>query len=960
MRNALLIFVIVFTSGQVSGQYYNSGQEPFKLKWQQIQSDNYHIVFHEGTDSLAFIFNKYLDYSLQKVSATLNHTPRKFPVVIHGNSVMSNGFVSWAPKRMEIITTSSLDASSELWLNHLALHETRHIVQLDKMYGSTWRFGNITLGQQAIGFKLLLTPLWFLEGDAVFVETAYSKAGRGRQASFYRHYLAHFAENNGSKFSYDKWLLGSYKDFIPNHYSLGYQLVGYTNYRYGSEVWSDALTSVSKKLFFTFPFHRSFKKSTNQTIKRAFDGVVSYHDSLWERFKPIDESTNFKWLLNKDSKNTNYVEYTYPHLLNDSTLISLVKSMSHRPKLVAIDLNSGSQKELHTPGITTSRVSYSNNTALWSQYSAHPRWDYVNYSEIWMYDIVRQKASRITHKTRFFNPVAFTNGTIAAIEKWVDGESYIAILDVKGNVVHRIRLQPTLELKEICKGDDSEIFARCASPNGMVVIRYNDIESYPDTLIGPIHNDISNLAYNNGTLYFTKTHNYRENIFAINILSNSKYKIAESTFGLSDISYNNMLVASKFTANGSYPVAVKPDSTQIYHWGDEEEPFFPTAEMSAERHIEVGSINHRLESYKYVRAKNLFNFHSWAPIYFNPMDLTDGNATFYPGITLISQNLTSSLTSSLGYSYNKTHGAHAHIEYTGWYPKFMASFNYGNEFAMVQHGPLAPNFLAYSGNPSMTARIRVRLPHTFTSGRIVTSANLGVSFIYTNNWTWDYRNEVYQKWSNAAEPYLSFYSITRMAHRDIRPRYGVQFYAATLNSPTSRVMGSASYVKAWLYLPGITTNHSLLLTGQGEKQDPKQYLRSLRYTPARGYERSLSESVITASIDYTFPAAYPDIAIGPVLYLKRLVGNIFFDNAIENRYMQTDQGLTPQKEKIHSLGIDLTADFHIFRTTYPLNMGYRGGYRVNEGDFFHGIIFSMSLESLMGYLPNLHNATINF
>jgi hypothetical protein len=864
---------------------------------------------------------------------------------------------------MEVISTPSLDASPDPWLLHLALHETRHVVQLDKIFGNKYRVGNLLFGEQAIGFKLLLTPLWFLEGDAVFAETAYSKAGRGRQSAFYIHYLAHMAQNGGSKYSYDKWLLGSYKDYIPNHYSFGYQMVGYTNMKYGTNVWSNALTDVSRKLFFTFPFYRSVKRSTKQSTKQLFAEIILYHDSLWQTIKVNDEINIHKQLLYKSYKHNNFIEYTHPYLINDSTLISLKKSLSQRPQFIIARLNDKSEKRIHTPGILTGPVNYSTNQILWSQYSAHPRWEYVDYSEIWQYDLTLQKAQRITTKTRCFNPIEYANGSIAVIENSARGDYFIAVIDQQGKKLHSLKMPNTLELKEICRGDNTEIFARCASPNGMVILKYPDMYSQPDTTLGPIHNDISNLTYNQDYLYFTKTHNYRENIYAINTLSNKVYSISNSTFGLSNLSYNKQLVASEFSTSGAYPVVVSIDSTFIGTLEKEELPLFFSKNTYLDYNLPHNAPdhnNHNSEYGKYVKAKNIFNIHSWAPIYYNPMDLINGSTTIYPGVSFISQNLTSTVVSSIGYSYNKTHGGHAHVEYMRWYPKIMAGIDYGNEYSVIQHGPLAPNFLSYSDQPRAKAQLRVRIPYTFSSGNIVSSANLGISLVYSNDWMWSYADELYQKWYGSLEPYISFYALTRKAHRDIRSKYGVQLFAATLSSPTSKVLGNSSFIKGWLFLPGLSANHSLLLTGQSETQTPQQYVRTLRYTPARGYDRSLSKSVVTASIDYTFPAAYLDIAIGPVLYIKRLVGNFFYDNAVENRYIQSDNGLMPQRERIQTVGLDITTDFHLFRTSYPLNVGYRGGFRLNEGTFFHSIIFSASLESLTGYLPSLHNAVFNF
>ncbi len=363
---------------------------------------------------------------------------------------------------------------------------------------------------------------------------------------------------------------------------------------------------------------------------------------------------------------------------------------------------------------------------------------------------------------------------------------------------------------------------------------------------------------------------------------------------------------------------------------------------------------------KYSKTKGLLNIHSWAPVYLNPFDLTNGSITIYPGFTIMSQNLTSTLTASAGYSYNKTHGAHANIEWSGIYPKIMAGFTYGNEYALVQHGPLAPNFIRYSNRPNVQAILRVRIPYVFSSGNIASGGNLGVNFTYNNSWMWNYANETYQQWATAAEPYLSVYAITRKAHRDIRPKYGVQAYASYRNSPYSKLLGSKLLAKIWAYLPGFAANHSLLLSAQAEMQNPKQYVGALSYTPTRGFDKSFAQKIKSVSLDYTFPLSYPDLAFGPIIYIKRLLTNIFTDYANIHSYYQAEEGLIIKPVNQHSIGFDLTADFHVLRTTYPLRAGYRGGYRVNEKDYFHGFIFSISLDNLTGYKPNTDVGKINF
>ena len=48
-------------------------------------------------------------------------------------SVRSNGFVTWTPKRMELIVTPPQDSYAQDWIGQLSLHEYRHVVQISQL-----------------------------------------------------------------------------------------------------------------------------------------------------------------------------------------------------------------------------------------------------------------------------------------------------------------------------------------------------------------------------------------------------------------------------------------------------------------------------------------------------------------------------------------------------------------------------------------------------------------------------------------------------------------------------------------------------------------------------------------------------------------------------------------------------------------------------------------------------------
>ncbi len=145
--------------------------------------------------------------------------------------------MDWWPGRQNELSFIQLHISQfirKIGWNNSRLHEFRHVVQIDKINENLPELIKLILGQQgtALVFGVHL-PWWFIEGDAVVTETALSKFGRGRFPSFLMEHQAQVVEKG--VFSYDKAYFGSYRDFVPNHYKLGYYLVGGSRAIFGSE-----------------------------------------------------------------------------------------------------------------------------------------------------------------------------------------------------------------------------------------------------------------------------------------------------------------------------------------------------------------------------------------------------------------------------------------------------------------------------------------------------------------------------------------------------------------------------------------------------------------------------------------------------------------------------------------------------------------------------------------------------
>ena len=178
---------------------------------------------------------------------------------------------------------------------------------------------------------------------------------------------------------------------------------------------------------------------------------------------------------------------------------------------------------------------------------------------------------------------------------------------------------------------------------------------------------------------------------------------------------------------------------------------------------------------------------------------------------------------------------------------------------------------------------------------------------------------------------LSFRRFRQSSFRDINPTWGQYLNLAYRHTPWKYdYKGSLFSAILGLYLPGLLKHHSLQVQGSYEKQLPENYHFPSEILFPRGYDYTYHDSIIKASVDYALPLAYPDFALGSILYLKRLRMNLFYDYALGRD--------TNSKTSYQSVGIDLVADINLFVFPFDLDIGSRLVYRINDNKFRIGFL----------------------
>ncbi len=78
---------------------------PSSLKWVQIKTGRFKIIYPEKYGEAGIEFARSLDDAYSRLGSLFPEKKFTIPVIIHNYTTKSNGYVAWAPRRMEIYPT---------------------------------------------------------------------------------------------------------------------------------------------------------------------------------------------------------------------------------------------------------------------------------------------------------------------------------------------------------------------------------------------------------------------------------------------------------------------------------------------------------------------------------------------------------------------------------------------------------------------------------------------------------------------------------------------------------------------------------------------------------------------------------------------------------------------------------------------------------------------------------------
>ena len=780
MKRLIIVLYTLFIAAGASAQFYATGDDPGRLKWYSMDTDNFRIIYPEGNDSLARVYGRNLEIFRPDVGRTTGYRaggPGKLrmPVVLHSWNT-ANGSVAWAPKRMDLFTIPSAYNPEPIpWEKMLAVHESRHVTQMQFGMTKAMKPFYRLFGEM---FNVLVAVTYpgisAMEGDAVITETAYTNSGRGRTADFLNYYRVAF--DNDVRRSWAQWRFASQRNYGPNYYPLGYMTVGGIRHFYNCpEYMSEAYHLAARRPYRFGAFRAVAKEAAG---KRRFNDVfMEITDTMAVIWKAeADARAPYIAMEQVSDEPRLYTDYT-SNIFIDNKLYSIKKGFLDTPSLVRIGVDeteAGNEERISAFPSQAGKIRFQGNRIWWSETIPHERWMMQAYSKVRFFrgGVVsgEQKwsgdKSLTDNDLLLYNPCPSPDGRmLACAEYFVKGGSALTVVDASdGDIIRRIEAPDGMQIVETAWIGEDIYFS--AITDGGYGIHKAGADSF-ETVLEAQPVMLKDFGSYGEELIFTCDRTGVNELYHLDPQDRKLTRKTSIRHGGESFTYSpdgQWLYFSSQTVKGkmiyrartSDLLDEKADFTQRHEYMLAEaltaqeraaaarertvcpEEGAPGAEISDASGSEGNSDEADFSKPKrYRKFPHMFNVHSWAPLYVNVDNIMNiSYDRVYEaaslGATGIIQNRLSTAVGEFGYSAHKDpynpskwrHSGHARLTYSGLYPILEAEVDFNDRAALQynMYGYLMDNGTSLSmvsrelTTPSLQASFKAYVPFDLSSG----------------------------------------------------------------------------------------------------------------------------------------------------------------------------------------------------------------------------------------------------
>ena len=905
MNRIYALFLFLFLGQMASAQQF--GGFPPGTRWRQINTDTARIIFTPGTEWQAERIATLIHKAAADTPFSMGKQLRKINIVLQSRTTMANGYVALAPFRSEyyLIPSSNVyDFGNLPWYENLAIHEYRHVQQYNNFRHGLSKGFYYIFGEQGLAFANAITiPDWFFEGDAVHSETALTQQGRGRLSFFLSGYNSLWLE--GRNYSWLKLRNGSLKDYVPNHYQLGYLLVNYGYLKYGNDFWKKVTTDAADFRGLFYPFQKAVKKYAGVDYKTFRKQALDYYRDQLKQSKAGAETAN------SSSYPKTVTDHFFPQYIGADSLLYVQAAYNKIPAFYVRD-REGAHRLAQRSISSEDWFSYRKGRITYTSYSTRARWSLVDYSDIRLLDVATHRERRLTSKARYYTPDLSPSAERLVAVRITDSlETELQVLNTNdGAVMQTYRAEGGQYFSNPRFVDEQRVVAGVRTTDSKMSLQMLDLGSGKwSELIPYSYHSVSLPFVRNDTVYFTANFLGNDDVYALKLSDKKIYQLtSRSTGTYFPSSANDSLVFSFFTSHG---LAIETGALSKAAWTEvrpdqltANRPPYPVAQQKSLLPL-------RTERYavkRYDKGTRLINFHSWAPNYNDP------EFTF----SLYSDNILNTFSNEIFYRYNQNENSHG----VGWNSTYGGLFPYINAGVEYTFNRTIKTVARTIHFEEMETRIGYSIPLNFSQGKTYKYLNFGSNFVFNHQQaTGLYKDSLQAANAYYLHHFISWAHYLPIALQHIYPKFGYTVSAAhrhLLDRKGYQFIGNAQ-----LFLPSFG-NHSIVLAGSFQETDTSNTVFSNRFSNSRGYEDFYFSRMWKLGANYHFPIVYPDLGLGSIMYFQRVRGNAFYD------YTRVYARNKVQSRNLRSVGGEIYFDTKWWNQL-PVSFGFRVSHLLDDG-----------------------------
>ena len=943
MKRIGAIFFLLLAAFPARAQLFSSGDDPGGVKWNTISSEHFRLIYPAGNDSLALRYGLALERYLEPVGASIGYRPnaqyrRPMPVILHAHTARANGSVVWAPRRMDLFTRpQSLSPEPLEWITELAVHESRHVAQMQFARDRGFGVFSAVTGELFTGAMAALYPgPGLLEGDAVATETGLTPAGRGRSADFLEYYRVSFA--TGDYRNWYRWRWGSQRLYTPDHYRAGYMLVAGTRSLYDDPLFTKRYYENIVKPWWPFPFfvlQRTLRQASGKGLNATWAEIAAAQQAAWA----ADEAARgpFGTPVQITSPGRFYTEYLSPEAAGND-VYAVRQGQSLAPQLIRV-CPDGQVTTVRPFATGTSALRYSESLGrlFWSEITPDPRWSLKSDSHVFYLEPGSKKAHKLTTDGSLSNPAPAPSGTeLAVTEYTVQGRSAVRIID----------------------GRDGRTLRHYAAPDGMQVVETAWLAGRP----------VASAVTDGGFAFYDVMDGFRQLTDPMPVKIKQLRTVPDGVLFVCDRNGVNELYRLSVTGTSS-PASVVRLTNNRFGASD----FLPLGDS-----LVFDALDEKIGIEEYTVKNDAGEEVTDKSISFETISSTAG-----PGATAFLQNDLGTASAIAGYSARRenvddspqwNHSFHGKFTYSGLYPVIEISADIGGNLArrymcnsILHDGRKTLTLQSKeTDTPSVRTQASVYIPWDFSRAGWYRGLVPRLDVIYSNDIVntseifHDLIDMIGEKPGLVRVPVgvgpgrrvplvrtagaLRGYAVLGRARSAIYPRWGIGAETGVGMRPGATDMFAPSaYAYVYGYIPGLMETHGTKITAVYQTRFDGRFPDGIVNILPRGMSgvsglqsfllsRYVSQAKLT--LDYAMPLVPVDWSgLGPVAYVRNFELTLHADGCFLMKPSDL-QGYTAGMF-LYSAGADLAVRLgNLLWIPYAARIGvsynYNGGAVVPE------------------------------